>query len=249
MITNFPTLISKWIMVYWKNQRSFWGFEYITRYKVRVPVNDHHIPSRRFRIHWNGEVFKGHNCYVFRGYIGSCPIFCVQNFGAHMGWFREVRCRKVDLFYSIIAKLIWLSHRAGPNMLKDISHLYTRVTALDVDDWRKLNRLLQFVNCTISDEVFVDTDSLHEMVIWIDDTHDIHQNMWGLTGGCIYFCTRVEHTISKNRNPIQEVHANLSWWVSVNTYICQSGYSCKLEQWDTSLRKLQFMKIIQAQYF
>ena len=37
--------------------------------KSEVPENGHHIPSRRFCIYWNGEVFKVYNCYVTIGDI------------------------------------------------------------------------------------------------------------------------------------------------------------------------------------
>ena len=63
------------------------------------------------------------------------------------------------------------------------------VTAPDIHDGRNLRRLLQFINCTITDDICIGADFLHDMDTCIGAAHTIHPNMQGHAGGCIYFGT------------------------------------------------------------
>ena len=54
-----------------------------------------------------------------------------------------------EIFHSVMEKLMYLEERARPNIEMTIAFLCTRVYRSDVDDWKKLNRviiLLQHVN-------------------------------------------------------------------------------------------------------
>ena len=90
-----------------------------------------------------------------------------------------------------MANLIWSSHTARIKTLKSIIHLFTRVTAQDIEECRNLKRIQQFINFTITDEIFIGIDLLHEMVTWIESANAIHANIKGHTGCCIYFGTVV----------------------------------------------------------
>ena len=97
--------------------------------------------------------------------------------------------------------MLWSSYKARPDTLKAIRQICTRETAPYVDDGTNLKRLLQFINYTITDERFTGGYLLHERVTWIDSAYDIHTNMRGHKGGCIYFGKEVMHIISTKKKP------------------------------------------------
>ena len=54
-----------------------------------------------------------------------------------------------EIFHSVMEKFMYLEERARPNIEMTIAFLCTRVYRSDVDDWKKLKRviiLLQYVN-------------------------------------------------------------------------------------------------------
>ena len=46
-------------------------------------------------------------------------------------------------YHHLVAKILYLAKRARPDLLLAVSFLCTRVTAPDVDDWKKLGRCLR----------------------------------------------------------------------------------------------------------
>ena len=52
---------------------------------------------------------------------------------------------KSDTFHSIIAKLLWIMKRARPDLETAISYSCTRVSKSNLDDWRKLRRVIAFM--------------------------------------------------------------------------------------------------------
>ena len=49
---------------------------------------------------------------------------------------------KKQLFHTYVAKLLFVSKRGRPDIQVAIAFLSTRVTEPDIDDWKKLTRLL-----------------------------------------------------------------------------------------------------------
>ena len=71
----------------------------------------------------------------------------------HLFEFNE-SCEKLNendaaLFHSTVAKLLFLSKRARPDVMVVIVFLTTRVSKSDKDDWKKLERLLSYVRGSI----------------------------------------------------------------------------------------------------
>jgi hypothetical protein len=54
----------------------------------------------------------------------------------------------LEMFHSRVAKLLYLAKRVRVDFLLPIAFLATRVTCADVDDWRKLERVLNYLNFT-----------------------------------------------------------------------------------------------------
>ena len=97
----------------------------------------------------------------------------------------------MDKFHSIVAKLLWIIQRGRPDNGTAISFLCTRVHTPDVEDWKKLKRLLCYLNQTIDDIRIIGANNLHEMQTYIDSSHGTHMDMRGHTGGVITFGTGV----------------------------------------------------------
>ena len=60
------------------------------------------------------------------------------------------RCKKLNEkdatpFHSTVAKLLFVSKKARPDIMVDVAFLTTRVSNSDKDDWKKLERLLSYI--------------------------------------------------------------------------------------------------------
>ena len=58
---------------------------------------------------------------------------------------------KKQTFHTITARSLFSGERARPDLQPTVAFLCTRVTQPDVDDWRKLRRLLKFMQQTEND--------------------------------------------------------------------------------------------------
>ena len=80
-----------------------------------------------------------------------------------------------------------------------IAFLCTRVIHPDIEDWKKLTRLIGFLAQTIDNEKITGVDDLKRMQTFIDSSHTVYDGMRGHTGGTITFGTGVlnESPVSK----------------------------------------------------
>ncbi len=92
-----------------------------------------------------------------------------------------------DKFHRIVAKLLYVTQRARVDILLAIAFLCTRVANPDVQDWKKLKRVLQYLRGTMDDVMRLGADSLFEMKTWVDASYAVHPDMKSHTGGCISF--------------------------------------------------------------
>ena len=92
---------------------------------------------------------------------------------------------KRKLLHSITAKLLFVSSRARPDIQVPIAFLTTRVTKADEDDWKKLKRLLQYLNATIDMTHTLSIDNVCVVKTWVDAAFATHQDMRSHTGGYI----------------------------------------------------------------
>jgi hypothetical protein len=61
----------------------------------------------------------------------------------------------------------------------------------DVDDWLKFKRLCCFIKSTKNDVRIIGADNLLDMLVMIDSSHAVHNDMRGHTGGVITFGTGI----------------------------------------------------------
>ena len=59
----------------------------------------------------------------------------------------------------IVAKLLFVGKRARPDIMVAIAFLTTRVSKSDEDDWKKLERLMSYVNNTLDLKLTLSVES------------------------------------------------------------------------------------------
>ena len=86
--------------------------------------------------------------------------------------------------------------RARPDLETAISFLCTRVGKSDVDDWKKLRRVIAYLKCTINDVRIIGASSLTEIFTWIDAAYAVNPDMKSQTGGTMSLGVGVLHAKS-----------------------------------------------------
>jgi hypothetical protein len=86
-------------------------------------------------------------------------------------------------FHNIVAKALYLVKRARPDASVSIAFLTTRVRAPDVDDWRKLEHLIQYFRSTIDLPLTLGAKKGGVLNWYVDASFAVHSNMRGHTGG------------------------------------------------------------------
>ena len=101
---------------------------------------------------------------------------------------------KSDIFHSVVAKLLYITKRARPDIETAVYYLCTCVSKSTEDDWGKLRRVLGFLQYTINDIRIIGTDDLHILFTWIDAAYGVHtEDMRSHTGGVMLMGTGAIH--------------------------------------------------------
>jgi hypothetical protein len=88
-----------------------------------------------------------------------------------------------QMFHHNVAKLLFLCKRARPDIQTPVAFLCTRVKNPDVDDYKKLTRVMRFLRGTINDPLTLEADNLSLIKWWIDAAYAVHPDMKSHTGG------------------------------------------------------------------
>ena len=99
-----------------------------------------------------------------------------------------------EKFHSVVAKLLYITKRARPDIEPTVAYLCTRVSRSDENDLNKLRRVLQFLKHTIEDVRTIGVeDGLKSLRTWVDASHAIYDDMKGQTGGCMSYGLGIIH--------------------------------------------------------
>ena len=79
-------------------------------------------------------------------------------------------------FHTTVARLLYLTKRARPDIETSVAFLTTRVSKATDEDWDKLRRVLIFLKQTMYDDRIIACDSLESVFTWIDAAHAVHSN-------------------------------------------------------------------------
>jgi len=87
-------------------------------------------------------------------------------------------------YMSRVMTLLYLAKRTRPDILKEITFLSTKNHSPNECDWRKLDRVFEYLNYTKDRVLSLKVDNL-EVVVYVDASYLTHDNMKGHTGGVI----------------------------------------------------------------
>jgi hypothetical protein len=92
-----------------------------------------------------------------------------------------------EIFHSVVAKLLYVSHRSRMDIQLPIAFLCTRVSCCTEEDWKKLRRILEYLNGTLDHVRIIGADDLARMKTWVDASYAVHMDMRSHTGGVVSF--------------------------------------------------------------
>jgi hypothetical protein len=92
---------------------------------------------------------------------------------------------RAKAFHNITAKEINVAKRARPNIFLSIAFLTTRVKGPDIDDWRKLCHLVEYLRSTRELPLILAANSTGVLSWYVDASFAVHPGMRGHTGGAM----------------------------------------------------------------
>ncbi len=82
-----------------------------------------------------------------------------------------------EAFHHTVYQLLFAANRAGRDIQMAVSFLITRVKNPDEDDWRKLERVLKYLNGTWFMKLILSADEMNFTIHWyIDGSHQVHED-------------------------------------------------------------------------
>jgi hypothetical protein len=91
--------------------------------------------------------------------------------------------KRKDTYVHMVMQLLYLSQRARPDIRTAISFLCGRIKAPDEDDYKKLIRLVKYLQSTKYMVLCLSADSLSKIYWSVDASFAVHPDMKGHTGG------------------------------------------------------------------
>ncbi len=88
-----------------------------------------------------------------------------------------------EMFHHNTAKLLFLCKRAQPDIQPAVAFLCTRVTAPDVDDYKKLGRTMKYLRGSVYMPLTLEADEVNLVKWWVDASFAVHPDMKSHTGG------------------------------------------------------------------
>jgi hypothetical protein len=85
-------------------------------------------------------------------------------------------------FHTIVAKTLYVTKRARPDMCLSIAFLTTRVRAPDRDDWKKLCHLVEYLRKDHARALVLGAKNNGLLMWYVDASYAVHPNMRGHTG-------------------------------------------------------------------
>ncbi len=86
-------------------------------------------------------------------------------------------------FHNLVAKTLYVSKRARPDVSTAIAFLTTSVRAPDVDDWRKLSCLMEHLRVDRLRPLIPSANGSGLLMWYVNPSFAVHPNMRSHTGG------------------------------------------------------------------
>jgi hypothetical protein len=88
-------------------------------------------------------------------------------------------------FHTIVAKTLYVTKWARPDTCLSIAFLTTRVRAPDIDDWKKLCHLMEYLRKDHTRPLVLGAENNGLLMRYINALFAVHPNMHGHTGGSL----------------------------------------------------------------
>ncbi len=95
----------------------------------------------------------------------------------------KLREERAADFHTIVAKTLYVTKRARPDICLSIAFLTTRVRAPDKDDWEKLCHLMEYLRKDHTWHLVLGAKNNGLLMWYVDTSFAVHPNMCGHTGG------------------------------------------------------------------
>ena len=93
-------------------------------------------------------------------------------------------------FYNMVAKALYVSKWARPDISTAVEFLCTRVKAPTVHDWDKLKRLIKYLPGMIEMSLNLSTNGIPILKWYVDFSFAVHNDCRSHTGGVLFFWKR-----------------------------------------------------------
>jgi hypothetical protein len=100
---------------------------------------------------------------------------------------KDLEKQRAEEYHTFVAKGLFACKRARPDIHPTIAVLCTRVKKPNEDDWKKLNRLLKYINGTRKDKLILAADNLHVIKWYVDAAFAVHPDFKSHTGGSMTY--------------------------------------------------------------
>jgi hypothetical protein len=140
------------------------------------------------------------------------------------------------MFYHNTAKLLFLCKRARPDIQMAVAFLTTRVKQPDVDDYKKLGRVMKYLHRTTKMPFTLEADSNQLVKWWIDASFAVHPDMKGHTsgvmsmgGGGIYGTSTRQKIVTKSSTEAELVGVSdvLPQVIWTQNFLLAQGYEVR----------------------
>ena len=108
----------------------------------------------------------------------------------------KVPASNAKKFHTIVAKCLYLSKRARPDILLPTVYLCTRVKEPWVADWTKLTRMLGYLLLTKGKKRIIDNSPFERVTTYIDAAFGVHEDGKGQAGCVVMLGKTATTTIS-----------------------------------------------------
>jgi len=146
----------------------------------------------------------------------------------------ELEQSNADTFHSRVAKLLYLAKRTRPDLLAAVGFLATRVHKPTTQDWRKLDRVLKYINSTKDMWLTLSVTEGYEVEAYIDASYGIHPDGKSHTGVCItlgggffYVSSTKQKLVSKSSTEAELIGVSdgLSQVLWVRNFLLSQGHN------------------------
>jgi len=106
---------------------------------------------------------------------------------------------RAEVFHSTVARALFLSKRARPDIQPTVAFLCTRVKNPTMEDWGKLLRFMSYLKRTKEEVLTLRTDGTNRIRWWIDAAFAVHPDMRSHTGAVMSLGSGAIQSISKKQ--------------------------------------------------